>query len=898
MLACTCAFAQEKQYALPYNILDEEETSSIAASSLYQDLIGISDNGGLGSIMNLVAAFNDGHVRGRSTYTGGKYVTLVDGVERDASLLKAHEIESITVLKDAASLALFGLKGANGAILVRTRKGSQGPLKIKADYHYGMDFRYGMPEMASSAEYMMAVNEALENDGLAKRYSPGDISAVTNGTGLLGANERANDWESLGLRKFSDYHDVVLSAEGSQQGIRYYVMASYLGSHGMFANTGYNDGYTLQSLQSVLDLRSNIEARLTRSTTLLAHVRSRLYQSQNPGGNVIGGIYSTPKFMFPQQIDGIWTSNQMFSNPAFSYFNGGYNVYISRSLYADLSLVTDLSEKVPGLKWSVNLSYDTSGDMTDSHSIGSKYYHIFYDFDPNAVTSTYSLELLGNDTGMGFSGGGLGSLVNRFAGWASVDYDRQFGLHGLNADAVMSLDHYKGLGGANVAAYMTGAARLAYNYDKRYVVNVAASLASSGKIGSNHTFFLLPAVSAAWIASNESFLKDSSFIDFLKFRASYGSTASDAALDYDLDKQFNGGGKSFMFMAKTWSSGFAEGGLPSTGIVPEIETMANIGFDARLAGCLSFTADAYYNHRSGISGSSSGEYSSVLGVDTPLVFNGECERWGLEFTLGYDKKFGDFSFNALGTATYANDRILYIPQGYVKYPWQDRIGTRFTANFHLVDDGFYVPEDFDSDGNLLPGVVQTTLVEKVQPGDVKYVDLNGDGKIDSYDKKYMDYSAVPYWTFGMNLGASYKNFGIQAILTACTGSYADIQVDHVTKPLVEDKRNISKYYLEHYWYVGNEENALFPRLTTLSNDNNFAVSTLWLRKADRIKFETLYLYYDLAPELVSKARMSACRIYLRGRNLFTIADVKPFVFSNIGTYYATRSFELGAKLTF
>lgn len=889
------ANAQEKQYALPYNLSDAEESSSIAAGAIYQDKIEISGKDGMGGLYNFIAAFNGSQIRGNGTFNGGGYVTLVDGVERDPGYLRPQEIESITVLKDAASLALYGLKGANGAIVIRTKRGLDSPMKVTAEYHYGMDFRYGMPEMASSAEYMQAVNEALANDGLSPRYSNGDISAVAAGTGLLGANDRANDWESIGLRNFGDYHDLVLSAQGGQQGIRYYVQASYVGSHGMYANVHYNDGYTLQSLGSSLDIRSNIEARLTDNTTLTARVKGRLTQQQGPNGSVLGGIYSTPRFLFPQQIDGVWTRSQMFGNPAAGYLNGGYYVNIDRALFADLGLTTDLSQFLKGLKWNINVAYDTAGNMGDSHSIGYKQNYITYDFDPNAPTTTYTVDLRGNDTGMGFSGGGMGSLVNRFSGWSSLDWQHSFGAHNLTADLVYSMEHYKGLGGTNVAAYINGSARLEYNYADRYIINMVGTVASSGR-AVKPTF--LPAVSLAWIISNEGFLRDSEAVNFLKLRASYGKTAYDGTLGYDMDKQFNGGGKSYMFMAKNWSYGFAEGDLPSSGIVPQIDTKANVGLDMRLFDCVRFTVDQFYNHRTQIPGGSSGEYSSVLGVGTPTVFNGECASWGTELTLGFDRSFGDFGVNVLATAVYANSKIIYIPQGYVKYDYQNQIGKRIGSNYHLEADGFYLPEDFDADGNLLPGVVQTTLIEKVQPGDVKYVDQNGDGIIDGYDKKYMNYSATPYWTFGLNLGARWKNFGIQTIFDAYTGSYADLMVNNVTKVLVNDNTNISKYALKHYWYEGNEDNALFPRLTTLSNNNNYAVSTLWLRKADRIKFETLYLYYDLNCSSFKKNVVSACRFYLRGRNLFTLAAVEPFVFDNIGNGYATRSFELGARLTF
>lgn len=901
LLGLTALAQQQREYTLPYNLSESEQTASMAAGVVYDDLLTISGKDGIGGLLNMIPAFNGSYLRGVGSYQGGTYVVLVDGIERSAGELRCQEIESITVLKDAASLALYGLRGAEGAVLVKTKRGAADvPIRIKADYHYGMDFRYGMPEMATSAEYMQAVNEALANDGLSPRYSLSDISNVAAGVGPLGENDRANDWESIGLRKFSDYHDLVLSAEGRLQGIRYYTLVSYTGSHGMNANVHYNDGYTLQNLGSTLNFRTNLEARLNGNMTLNARVKYRQGQSQYSNGGVLGGIYSVPKFLFPQQINGVWTRSQMFGNPAAGYLNGGYGVSLSRSLYADIALVTDLDEKVKGLKWTLNVSYDHSGTMYDSHSIGYKQYYITYNFDPHKATGydDYTLDLRGNDTGMGFSGGGMGSLNNKFSGWATIDYARTFGKHGVNADLVYSMKHFKGLGGTNVSAYMDFVFKGAYNYDNRYIIDFAADYCGSGRLPKEDRFVFLPAVGVAWIASNESFLKDSDFIDFLKIRASWGKTADDQNIAYDMDKQFNGSGGAYIFMANEWKYGYVEGSMPSSGIVPEIDTKSNVGFDAKFLDAFSFTTDAFYNHRTNIQGSAGGDYSSVLGIGMPTIFTGECASWGAEFSLGYVKKFGDFKLDLLATANYCNNKILYVPQGYVRYDWQNRIGTRIGSNYHYEADGFYTADDFNADGSLKDGVVRTTLIDKVQPGDIKYKDLNGDGIIDGYDNKYWNFSADPYWNFGLKLGGQYKQFGLDMIFTGCVGSYADLMVDHVTRVLVDDSRNISKYALDNYWCEGREDTATLPRLTTLSNANNYATSTFWLRKSDRMRFEILYLYYDLGQDTLNRMKVGGCRFYLRGRNLFTLAGVKPFVFDNIGTGYATRSFELGANLSF
>jgi len=226
------------------------------------------------------------------------------------------------------------------------------------------------------------------------------------------------------------------------------------------------------------------------------------------------------------------------------------------------------------------------------------------------------------------------------------------------------------------------------------------------------------------------------------------------------------------------------------------------------------------------------------------------------------------------------------------------IGRAIDSFYALTADGFYTESDFNADGSLKEGVPESTLVASVQPGDVKYKDLNGDGRIDSYDYSYTNNGSLGNFYYGITLGASYKNFGFEAIFNGVAGRYVYTNLDSIFQPLYNDAHNISQYYLSNYWNSTNT-NAKYPRLTTLSNNNNFANSTLWMEKGGFFKLRNLYVYYDINPNLVKRLKMSSCRVFFRGNNLFSIDSIKILdpEYVSVG-YPSLRTFQLGLKCAF
>lgn len=818
-------------------------------------------------------------VRGKSSMNGNAPLIIIDGVERDPNLLNTEEIQSITVLKDAASTALYGNRAADGVIIITTKSGSSQKMKVSANYNFGVQTAFRVPEMASGAEYANAVNEALRNDGLPTRYSQRDIAALASG----GETKLSNvDWQDEILRGAGFTNDFNLSVNGRNDKLSYFVLAGYNGNSGLLDNTQLNDGYSTQIEQSALKLRSNIEASITALTKARFRLMGRILQHQSPySGTSLATMYNTPAIAFPIYLNGKFVSSTLHSNPVATLGGSGYTTVVQRSLYADMELEQDLRFLTEGLSASISVSYDNSADITDSRSKTFRYYNIDYTRNASGSVTDYALTELGNETSIAFSSY-LSYQLMRSNVSARLNYEREFGALDLKSAAIFNQTKVKYLGAGNTAAYRDFIASASLSYDKRLFMTLTANCSGSAKLPSGDKYRLYPAASLAYIISRE---------PFVKIRGSYGVSGYDQYLSYDMDKQFNGSGNSFSFNGSSTLGGLAQGALPSTDIEPERSYKSDLGIELGLwDNRLSVQADVFYDIRKNQMVSSSGIYSTVIGLATPYIFTGEARNYGAELSLKWDESIGELRYHIAGNLTFARNKVIEMAEEYHPHGYMNLTGHSIDTFYGYESDGFYLSSDFNADGSLREGVVNSTLVSELKPGDVKYKDLNDDGRIDRYDCRYFDgKSLFPELWFGLNIGASYKGFGFEAIFSGEGDHVVVTNLPSVYQPLFNGDKNISKHYLADYWSEGMIE-ARYPRLTTLSNNNNFAQSDLWLENGAFAKLRDLYLYYKPGDNFT---------IYLRGTNLFSIDSIGIFdpEYISLG-YPSVKTFQAGIKCLF
>ena len=749
--------------------------------------------------------------------------------------------------------------------------------------------------MADAVSYANAVNEALGYDGLAPRYTQADIQALQNGTSPLAIV----DWKNQILRKTAFNHDLNLSFDGANERMRYYVFANYTSNRGFFNNTDLNDGYSTQVEMYALKLRTNLEANISPTTMARMNLMGRLMQYQQPtGGTSLANVYNTPVIAAPiYDRNGVWAKNQMFTNPLAVQAANGYGQVLQRTLFADLTIEQDLSMITPGLSAQVRVTYDNSADIADFRTKSYAYSIATPVRDAAGNISDLSYSRYGNDTEMSFASG-LQAQVMRTYIWGKVNYERDFGKHHLDVAGIYSQGRRKYLGANGTNAFRDYMAHLSYNYDNRYLADVVCSYSGSLKMPVGDKYRVYPAVSVAWIASNEEFMHRFSVLDYLKLRASFGVTGNDSRLFYDMDKQFNGPGQEYIFVGTTSTGGLAQGGFPSKGIEPEKEYKANFGVEVGIWKGLSMQVDAFYNRRKNIRQYAGGVYSSVVGRDVGSLFTGEVKNYGGEITLGWQQQLDKFSYFIKGNFSYAKNEIVNINEEYHPYKYMYATGNSIGQLYGLMAEGLYQKEDFDAQGNLLPGLPVSTYESELRPGDVKYKDLNGDGKIDDYDHCHQQYSTLPEIYYGFSLGADYRNWGIKAHFQGVAHRSVSTMLASIYHPLYGNDKNVSEHYLENRWTDATPD-ARYPRLTTLSNNHNFQTSSLWMEKGDYLKLRVLELSYKLPARFAEKMRMSDCRLFLKGMNLFSIDHVGIMDPEQMDMEYpSSRSYLIGINVLF
>lgn len=833
-------------------------------------------------------------VRGIGSFSGNSVLVLVDGVPREPSTVDIDEVESVSVLKDAASLAIYGIRGADGAVLITTRRGGNHKLNLKAEYSFGVQTPFRMAQMASPLEYANALNEARSNDGLSSWFSASDIASIADG---ISSVIPTADWNSRIFRRAGFNNEAKLTMDGSGKRIRYFVYAGYNSNRGFYKNTGLLEGVDNQYAYDALKLRTNLDVDVTSSTKVLVNLAASIRQLSGPQSRSIQSYYTAPSVGFPVMYNDIWARTTKFSNPVQDILGTAGRVTFSRSLSADLAIRQDLSMLVKGLSAEVRAAYDNSSDVNDDRSFGSVYYSFSPLYDAEGNISDYEVSQYGNATEMSFATY-LSSQYMRMAVWAKLGWNRSFGEHHIDAAFLFNRDKKSLTGANNSFSHHDYILTASYNYADRYLATLTATASGSSLMPSGDKFRFYPAASLGWVISNEDFLKDSDIVNFLKLRGSYGLVGMDSFLSYDMDIQFNGTGRSYIFVQPTVTNGATEGSLPSTGVQPELDSKADIGLDFTFFKGLSGEIDAFYNRRQYIRTKATGTVSEVIGIGASDTFNGRTTNYGVDAALGWNQTIGDISYFLKGTVSFARNRIDRIDETYQPYAYLCQQGGQIGRFYGLVADGFYQEEDFDTSGNLLPILPENTFAS-VQPGDVKYRDLNGDGKIDNYDRCYQLTAELPEVYYGFSFGLEWKGLGFSALFQGVGNSTLETTLSSIYQPLYGGDKNISKHYLESYWSENRTTGVKYPRLTSLDNRNNYLASSLWTENGAFLKLRELEIYYDLPRKALEKMKMDGMRVYLRGNNLFSVDHIRILDPEVVNFNYPTaRTVSVGLKVNF
>lgn len=860
------------------------------------------------------------YIRGIQSSSGSTPLIIVDGVERAIENVVAEDVESVQILKDAAATALYGYKGANGVLIVTTKHGDYNSKSITFSYDHVFSYLNNKPKMVDAATYASAVNEAYRNQGEASVYSDAVINAYKNGTNPL-YYPNVN-WADETFRDVSHNNRFNLEFKGGSNNFRYYTNVQLLTNKG-FVKNFENDGYSTQNKYTRGTLRSNMDIDLGPKTKLHTHLYGLLTEQSQPGSqaDLWSMIYQVPANAFPiKATSAVWGGNTQYTtnNPVAQSQAAAYYKNHQRALYADLLLEQDLSSITEGLKGSAQLGYDTWSNVYENHS--KTYRYSYYavnnngDVVPDGEGALAAVE--GSDSNMGTASNN-DSWIRRCVWNLALNYDRTFA-EKHNVYGQLKYDYeYNDQTGTNTSIYRHNISLFGhYGYDNRYLFDVAFVESASNRLAPGSKWAFSPTFSAAWNISNEAFMKNVKCIDFLKLRVSWGNKQLDVlpgdnvwtyynqfylmdAASYPFDATYTGTqwGNTYLGTAMSLSQGH------------EQSSKFNLGLDATLFGSLNFSADVYYQNRYDIWYSTAGSYSSVFGLDAPYENVGRITSKGFEFSADYSKKLNkNLTFSVGGSLTVNKTIVNRQAESPQLFANTSSTGKRYGQAFGYIANGFFQKSD-DLDGN---GIISEAEMKQlgypiqnantIYPGDVKYVDLTGDDKIDSNDRQAIGYSTTaPDLYYNFHLGVEYKGFGVDAMFQG-VGKWTGFKTTNGLYRSAVATNTLSQYLYENSWSAerGNTDQALFPRLSTVSNANNDVNSTLNMFDRSYLKLRYVEAYYYLPKTVLDKTNfIKNVKLYVRGTDLFTTDHLDQADAASYGTTQPlTKSLQLGAAVTF
>lgn len=890
-----------------YNEDFNKRSAKNIANSLFGYGTGLTTLQGSGRYADAEPTF---FVRGLQSLSTNNPLILVDGIERDITDVTPEEVETVTVLKDAAAVAIYGNKGINGVVNITTKRGAYNTREIKFTYDHGFGWQARKPKFVNSYDYANAMNEALVNDGLTARYTQDELKAFQYGQyPYLYANV---DWLGETYRDMDATNIYNISFRGGASKFRYYAMANLTTNKGFIANPYMNDGYSTQDQYSRANLRTNLDIDLTEKTKLKLNLLGILSETRTPGANADDKegadlwdmIYTLPSAAFPARLEnGTWGGSATWAgtkNPLAVSQAAAYTKFHERTLFADMTLTQDLSSITPGLGASGMLSYDNYAQYWENHSKTFVY-------GSNSVTAwennlprntTYYTD--GKESSMGSDAKCIAfTRVFNFA--ATLFYDKQINEANKIYSQLKWDYEYRNTKGTDQTWYRQNASFYThYGYKDKYFADMSIIASASNKLAPGHRWSVSPTIGLAWIMSKENFMQDISWINFMKLRASFGVINTDRLpLDDDDEvtnywEQTYGGGSFYPFDTNysVGTQSWSLGRLASLNSTHEKAYKYNFGLDASLFNGLDFSFDAYYERRSDIWVSSSGHYSSVLGFTAPYENGGIVDSWGVEIGANYRKRIADVTLNVGANFTLAKNEIIEQMEEPRMYDNLITTGNPLKQTYGMQVIGYFKDQtDIENSPKQAFG--------EVKPGDIKYKDVNGDNIIDANDKVAIGYSTTaPEIYYSFNLGAEWKGLGFDAMFQG-TGRYsAVLNTKSLYWPLINNT-TISQEYYDNRWTPENQD-AKYPRLSSQSNENNYQTNTLWLADRSFLKLRSVELYYKFPQALMKKSKiLNNAKVYVRGVDLLcfdkiNIAD--PEVYG--ATYPLTRSVVAGLTIGF
>ena len=876
-------------------------------------------------------------IRGISTPNTSSPLVLVDGVERSFNDIDPEDIESLTTLKDASATAVYGVRGANGVILIKTKPGKVGKPTVSADYYESFTRFTKMVDLADGITYMNAANEAMRNDGIATKYTEDQIrNTIAGKDPYLYPNV---DWLKEIFNDWGHNRRVNVNVRGGSEKVAYYASVSYFNETGMTVTDKNIDTYDSKMKYSRYNFTTNLNIDVTPTTKVEIGAQGYLGEGNYPAissADLYNAAMSISPVEYPKMffvngeayVPGTSTNNN-FNNPYSQATRRGYDNLTKNQIYSNLRVTQNLDMLTKGLKLTAMYAFDVYNEIHVHQDRAESTYNFLDTSVPYDMNGQPILQRI-------YEGSNVLSYKQETSGnkktylEASLNYDRTFNDdHRVSAlflfNQQSKLLYPKGTLEDAIPYRMMGiAGRATYSWKDRYFAEFNIGYNGAENFSPKHRFGTFPAFGVGWVVSNEKFWQPlSKAVSFLKIRYTDGkvgnSEVSDRRFMY-LDQMKENGDYGYKFGPNGTKWAGYETVNMAVDLIWEESRKQDLGIDLKLFNDdLSIVFDLFKERRENILLKREHSMPSFLGYNTSAPYGniGIIENKGFDGTIEYNKRINkDWVIALRGNVTFNKDKWIQGELPEQKYEWMNQYGHNINGVKGYVAEGLFTQTEIDdmarweslSDANkaITPKPFASQF-GTVKAGDIKYKDLNNDGQIDAYDQTYISRGDVPTTVYGFGFTVGWKDLSVGMMFQGVAGAERVLNGSSVN-PFNGGGGSGNLYSnIGDRWTEENpDQNAFYPRLSygseTTSSINNFQKSTWWVRNMNFLRLKTLQLSYNLPKPWVNKVHLKNAAVYVMGTNLFTLSRFKlwdPELNTDNGASYPnTTSYSVGINFTF
>ncbi|WP_369434713.1 SusC/RagA family TonB-linked outer membrane protein [Mucilaginibacter yixingensis] len=810
----------------------------------------------------------------------GANIILIDGVQRSFLSIDPEEIESVSVLRDALSTAMFGMRSSNGIISIITKKGDSGTPRISFSYQFGVESPLGLPKPLSAGQYALLYNEAQQNDAgtttITPKYSAADIAAYNNGSDPYGHPNV--DWYKTVLKNTSALKRYNFNLQGSGKGFRYFVDLDQMTETGLLKTIDSNSYNTNAQLDRYL-LRTNLGVDITRTTQMQLNLFGRMEKNNQPGvgagtpaqgsNGIFSALTTTPNNAYPVfNPDGSLGGTSLYGQNVNIYGQAvqrGYSFTNLRDMAVDLQVTQRLDDLLPGLYLKGQGSYNNSSNYTTTRA---KDFAVFQYFP---LTNSYTKI---GATSAQTTAGAPGARSRVTYAEADLGYAHSFGKHHVSAVILTDQQSNMQFDTGNLPEnYTDYAARVTYDWDQKYLLEASGSHSGYNWFAPQYRWANFGAVGAGWNIHKEAFIADNiKAISNLKLRGSYGRTGQANAGYYtyiqtywNYSNTFNNDGYYFGTNGVTRSTGQS---ALAVVVAPEKAKKLNLGLDLGLWNNQFTLSAEYFKNRFYDLVGNPGKQTTLLGIGFPQTNKYTYDYWGSDLTAGWQSHIGNFNYFLNANFSFVQSKAVFLDEIPHTYSYQNLTGLPVGLRSGYIATGVF--QSYAEINDPKTAVFASTPKSSLRPGDIRYLDRNGDGVINSDDIGPIG-NGKPTIYYGITAGFSYKGFDVNVLFQGTQNHQAYLNGDFWYGFGNGGNNNAYEYNLNRW--TPSQPSTTATRLWVGSNVNNTQTSSFWLRNADFIRLKNAEVGYTLPSVLTRKIGVPSLKLFTNGLNLVTWSEL-------------------------